>query len=230
MGGPTVKWYSLLPGSARPGVTPAEIAVLARNHRHAVLNILQVASGWLQLGRGDAALEYLEQAKARIDQTSSLSRLGDPNLEAAFILSQAQAEYRGVAVTISAGEADPAYLAEAAAGWREGTLTPQVNHCSASEMIATALPPLVAHIVTVGASQGVTELEIAAGTEAGLPVLYLRMPAQARSLIGIEETVLPSLGFAPTAAGQPGALGLEWRGGHPETGSVELVLTAGPPR
>lgn len=222
-----MKWYALS-GPASLTVTPDDVVNLARGHRHAVLNILQVACGWLQLGRSDAALEYLERVKTRLIDSAHLRQLGDSSLEAAVVLAMAQAEDNGIPAAVGLVGSDPVYLGEAAAGRYPA---PEPAQSTESATLAMALMALVIEITGRGLAAGVTDLHISAGLPAGRPSLCLRLPAAAGVLTGIEDTCLAPLGFVPVASADPGVLGLEWRTAA-ECGlpMVELWLTAGPAR
>lgn len=85
-----------------------------RSQRHGFLNHLQVIAGWLQLGKSERALQYLQRVAARMEaQGQALRSLDDPATELLLLEMELLAEPAGVALVWQiAGPAAPESLAE----------------------------------------------------------------------------------------------------------------------
>lgn len=89
---------------------------LLRTQRHHFMNHLQVISGWLQLGKAERAIQYIDRVAARMEaERQALRRLERPEA-ALFVLDMGlRAESYGVALEWRlTGPVDPAALPEAA--------------------------------------------------------------------------------------------------------------------
>jgi len=208
--------------------SPDDLVAVVRSHRHTVLNDLQVLAGWLQLGRIDTALEYLEKVKSRLELDSGLGRLGCPELEAALHLVKSRAE--GVGLTFTAlvtAPSEPAYLAAAAAtreedvgaGWR-----------LAVRQLAPAVRALLEHIVARVSGEGLDRLEVHVGLSGdapeGRPEVRVCLPSGAGDWVGsrFEDEVLVKLGFDECPRGEERGIGVERRP-RPD-GGFDIVLAA----
>jgi len=67
-----------------------------RAYRHAVMNHMQVISGWLQLGRADRAREYIERVRIAADSHQQLSAIDDPLVASRLLKWSVEAENTGV--------------------------------------------------------------------------------------------------------------------------------------
>lgn len=91
---------------------------LLRGQRHSFMNHLQVISGWLQLGKGDRAVQYIARVAAEMEsESSALRQIGAPEVGLFVIAVGLEAEPYGVAIDWQvAGPVDPAAVDEAIAG------------------------------------------------------------------------------------------------------------------
>lgn len=75
---------------------PQALAAL-RNQRHGFLNHLQVIAGWIQLGKSERALQYLERVAARIEaQGQALRSIEEPAVALLLLEMELLAEPAGV--------------------------------------------------------------------------------------------------------------------------------------
>jgi sensor histidine kinase regulating citrate/malate metabolism len=97
-----------------------ELIEFARGYRHSLMNHLQVLSGWLQLGRGDRAMSYVERLVGDLERERGLLQRGGPRLAALFVSRAARAGTGAVAVNYDVDDeferacARYSWLAEAA--------------------------------------------------------------------------------------------------------------------
>lgn len=91
------------------------VFTLLRNQRHGFLNHLQVISGWLQLGKTDRAVQYINRAAARMEEEGqALRRIDSPEVGLFVLEMGMEAEPYGVALEWRvAGAVDPEALPEA---------------------------------------------------------------------------------------------------------------------
>lgn len=86
-------------------VAPREIIAMAAAYRHALLNHLQVVSGWLQLGDRSKAERYVSELTEALHRETMLSRVAHPVVAATLLLKKGLAEGYGIELgyTIGAG-------------------------------------------------------------------------------------------------------------------------------
>lgn len=73
-----------------------EILALASSYRHALLNHLQVVSGWMKLGLERRAQEYMEVLKESLDGESKLAGAARPEVASVLLLKRGTAERHGI--------------------------------------------------------------------------------------------------------------------------------------
>lgn len=88
---------------------------LLRGQRHSFMNHLQVVSGWLQLGKSDRAVQYLNRVAARMDAEGQvLRRIEAPEVGFFILAAGLDAEPYGVTLEWRVtGPVDPAQLDDA---------------------------------------------------------------------------------------------------------------------
>ncbi len=199
------------------------------------MNDLQVLSGWLQLGRTQAAKEYLSRVQARLAADSQWSLIGDPDIEAVLFLCRSHAEGLGLGFSVKViGAPDPAYVLDAAA-----TAEPNpAAHHGAFPIALLALLRSLIDSVARSRETDITGIEGVVYLVGGRPEFRLRVPGASeqlcRSLVGLEDQILKEAGFAPEAGpeapggaapeaglrapGRP-AVAVEWRAARRDDGA-----------
>lgn len=114
-----MEWYV---GPPVEGVVLSAEGLLgfARHDRHALLNDLQVLGGWLQLGKTEAAIEYLTRLQSRLTRDPAWSLVDSPDLEAALLVARLTALGRGLELSVGVRGPDPASTAAVAAARDRG--------------------------------------------------------------------------------------------------------------
>lgn len=87
---------------------------LLREQRHSFMNHLQVIHGWLQLGKADRAIQYIDRAAARMEAEGQvLQRVEAPEVGIFILTAGMDAEPYGVALEWRlTGPVDPAQLGQ----------------------------------------------------------------------------------------------------------------------
>lgn len=199
-------------------LTGADLSSVARVGRHALLNDLQILGGWLHLGRLGTAVEYLNRVRSRITRESDMASLSHPDLEAALILSRVRAESAGISFLATVlGAPDPEYLSSAAAGrdGRGGTQLPKA--------FPVAVLLLISGIISRATEVGFSRIEAMIVPAEDRLEIALKLPSGARGLVGLEDEVLSSGGFAATRLASARVVGLEWREARPTRGRLSSV-------
>ncbi len=75
---------------------PTEVLAMAAAYRHALLNHLQVVSGWLQMGQPNRVEEYIRELRDAMASETMLSKVADPAVAASFLLKKGFAENFGI--------------------------------------------------------------------------------------------------------------------------------------
>lgn len=76
----------------------------ARGYRHSLMNHLQVLTGWLQLGRVERAMSYVERLVGDLERERRLLERGGPRLAGLFLSRAARAGAGGAAVEYEVDE------------------------------------------------------------------------------------------------------------------------------
>lgn len=209
-----MKWFTWQEG-LRLSPSGADLTGVVQWLRHSYLNDLQVASGWLQLGRVQAAMEYLERVKSRLTADSALAAVGDADLEAAVLLARLRAERAGVTFTTRvAGVPDPSYVTDVAAA-RDRTL-PAPGGAGGRWLSAAAGAFSVAVLVILeiaidrAAKEGAGGVDVTVSFVRSRLEVGLRMAGPPEELVGVVEETLGSRGFVPCGGRGRGRIGLQW--------------------
>lgn len=72
-----------------------------RHFRHDVLNHVQVISGWLQLGRPERAMDYIAEARRRVEEEGEVLKLGVPSLARKLLAERMRLHAAGTTFMIS---------------------------------------------------------------------------------------------------------------------------------
>lgn len=129
----------------RPGPgTAADAAwrAVLQDLRHAHLNHLQVAAGWLQMGRADEAARYLDRVARWLAVEAVLARLEPPALARALLRAAAAAQAAGVSLAVTAGDLGAAAAGRAGARRLQAlarVLSAAVAACPPGSELAVAL-------------------------------------------------------------------------------------------
>lgn len=84
---------------------------LLRGQRHSFMNHLQVVSGWLQLGKSERAIQYINRLAARMDAEGQVLGQVEPPVGIFILTMGVEAEPFGVTLEWQVtGPADPAQL------------------------------------------------------------------------------------------------------------------------
>lgn len=76
----------------------AEVVNIIRQHRHSLLNHLQVVSGWLQLKKPERAEEYVMKIRRKLEVESRVLEIKVPRLAALFLARNAWADSSGIEI------------------------------------------------------------------------------------------------------------------------------------
>jgi len=93
---------------------------ITRHDRHALLNDLQIIGGWLQLGKTEAAVEYIARLQTRLARDPAWSFVDSPDLEAALLVARLEALGRGLEFSIRVKGPHPASATAVAAALDRG--------------------------------------------------------------------------------------------------------------